>query len=126
MAPADASLAETTASRTRTASRGRSCCPWQAVRAADQTGMCTRVLAMMSVLSAAGVRRELLYVAGQAGVLATGAPGRRRPGGPGAGVAGGRSLLTISLDGQTVMLHRLMARMIRDGLSAGGGWAAVC
>ena len=44
----------------------------QAVRAADQTGVCTRVMEIMAVLSAAGVRRELLYFAGQAGMLASG------------------------------------------------------
>ena len=44
----------------------------QAVRAADRTGVCTRVMEIMAVLSAAGVRRELLYAAGQAGVLASG------------------------------------------------------
>ena len=42
----------------------------QAVRAADRTGVCTRVMEIMAVLSAAGVRRELLHAAGQAGVLA--------------------------------------------------------
>ena len=89
----------------------------QAVRAADRTGVCTRVMEIMAVLSAAGVRRELLYAAGQAGVLAS---GRHRV------AAGqvdrvlewlsGRSLLTFSLDGQTVILHRLVAQVIRDEL----------
>ena len=44
----------------------------QAVRAADRTGVCTRVMEILSVLSAAGVRRELLHAAGRAGVLASG------------------------------------------------------
>src|SRR5205823_1174315 len=44
----------------------------QAVRAADRTGVCLRVLEVMSGLSPAGVHRELLYSAGQAGVLASG------------------------------------------------------
>ena len=93
----------------------------QAIRAADQTGMCTRVMEIMAVLSAAGVRRELLHVAGQAGVLASG--GRR--------VAAAlvdrvlewlsdRSLLTFSLDGQTVIMHRLVAQVVRDGLARRG------
>ena len=59
-----------------------------AIRAADKTGMCARVMAIMAVLSAAGVRRELLHVAGRSGVLAGG--GRRveaTSGGSGAGVA---------------------------------------
>jgi RNA polymerase sigma factor (sigma-70 family) len=89
----------------------------QAVSAADRTGVCARVMRIMSVLSAGGVRRELLYAAGQVGVLAS---GRHR-------VTVGlldrvlqwlsdRSLLTFSLDGQTVILHRLVARVIRNEL----------
>ena len=93
----------------------------QAVRAADRTGVCTRVMEIMAGLSPAGVHRELLYSAGQAGVLASG--GRL--------VAadlvdrvlewlGGRSLLTFSLDGKTVVMHRLVARVIRIGLARRG------
>jgi RNA polymerase sigma factor (sigma-70 family) len=89
----------------------------QAARAADRTGVCARVMQIMSVLSAGGVRRELLYAAGQVGVLAS---GRHR-------VTVGlldrvlqwlsdRSLLTFSQDGQTVILHRLVARVIRNEL----------
>ena len=44
----------------------------------------------------------------------------------GAGAAGGRSLLTFSLDGQTVIAHRLVMRVVRDGLSRRGRLAAVC
>ena len=51
----------------------------EAARAADDTGMSTRVMAVVAVLSAAGVRRELLHAAGQAGVLAPAAAGRRPP-----------------------------------------------
>jgi RNA polymerase sigma factor (sigma-70 family) len=76
---------------------------------------------IMAGLSPAGVHRELLYSAGQAGVLASG--GRL--------VAAalidrvlewlsGRSLLTFSLDGQTVVMNRLVARVIRNGLARRG------
>ena len=93
----------------------------QAVRAADRTGICTRVMEIMAGLSPAGVHRELLYSAGKAGVLASG--GRL--------VAAdlvdrvlewlsGRSLLTFSLDGQTVVMNRLVARVIRNGLARRG------
>ena len=93
----------------------------QAVRAADRTGVCTRVMEVMVGLSPAGVHRELLYSAGRAGVLASG--GRL--------VAadlvdrvlewlGGRSLVTFSLDGQTVVMSRLVARVIRNGLARRG------
>jgi len=44
----------------------------QAVRAGDRAGACGEVLELLSVLSAAGVRRDLLYAAGQAGALADG------------------------------------------------------
>ena len=99
----------------------------QAVRAADRTGVCARVMDIMAVLSAAGVRRELLYAAAQAGVLAS---GRHR-------VAAGtvdrvlewlsnRSLLTFSLDGQTVILHRLVARVIRNELDRRHMLTPVC
>ena len=97
-----------------------------AIRAADKTGMCSRVMAIIAVLSAAGVRRELLHVAGRAGVLAGG--GRRVEAALVDQVLewlSDRSLLTFSLDGQTVMMHRLVAQVIRDGLArraaAGGG-----
>ena len=98
-----------------------------AIQAADQTGMCTRVLQLMAVLSAAGVRRELLHVAGRAGVLASG--GRRVE----AAVVdralewlSDRSLLTFSMDGRTVMMHRLVARVLRDGLVRRRRLGAVC
>jgi RNA polymerase sigma factor (sigma-70 family) len=92
-----------------------------AVRAADRTGICTRVMEIMAGLSPAGVHRELLYSAGKAGVLASG--GRLVP----ADLIdralewlGARSLLTLSLDGQTVVMHRLVAQVIRNGLARRG------
>src|SRR5579859_1774853 len=39
-------------------------------RASDQTGVCARVLEIMAVLSAGGIRRDMLHAAGQAGALA--------------------------------------------------------
>ena len=98
-----------------------------AIRVADKTGMCTRVIEIMAVLSAAGVRRELLHVAGRAGVLASG--GHRVE----AALVdralewlSDRSLLTFSLDGQTVMMHRLVAQVVRDGLVRRQRLGAVC
>src|SRR5690348_14419271 len=41
----------------------------QAVRAADRTGICTRLMEIMAGLAPTGVHRELLYSAGHAGVL---------------------------------------------------------
>jgi len=91
----------------------------EAVGAFDQAGTCGGVLGVLSVLSAAGVRRDLLHAAGQAGVLG---------GGPGAGAGADavdgalgqlaeRSLLSFSVDGQVVVAHRLVLRVIRDQLA---------
>jgi RNA polymerase sigma factor (sigma-70 family) len=98
-----------------------------AIRAADKTGMCSRVLAIMAVLSAAGIRRELLHVAGRAGVLAGG--GRRVEAALVDQVLewlSDRSLLTFSLDSQTVTMHRLVARVLRNGLVRTRQLGAVC
>ena len=99
----------------------------EAVRASDQVGACARVMEIMAVLSATGVRRELLYAAGRAGALANG----------GYGVAAAIvdralqqlaswSLLTFSLDGQTVIAHRLVTQVVRDSLARRGRLSAVC
>ena len=100
-----------------------------AVRAGDQGGVCAGVMEILAVLSAAGVSRELLHEAGQAGVLS---------GGEHRDVAAAsvvdealarlaeRSLLTFSLDGQAVTVHRLAMRVVRDGLARRGRLAAVC
>jgi RNA polymerase sigma factor (sigma-70 family) len=99
----------------------------QAARAADRAGVCTRMLEIMAVLSAAGVRREVLHIAGQAGVLASG--GHRVS----ATVVdraldwlSHRSLLSCSLDGQTFIMHRLVAQVVRDWLAHRERLAAVC
>jgi RNA polymerase sigma factor (sigma-70 family) len=84
-------------------------------------------MAIMSVLSAAGVRRELLYVAGRAGMLAGG--GRRVDAAlvdQALAWLSDRSLLSFSLDGQTVMMHGLVAQAVRLGLTRQGRLGAVC
>jgi RNA polymerase sigma factor (sigma-70 family) len=99
----------------------------QAVWAADHTGVCTRVMEIMAVLSAAGVRHELLHFAGQAGMLASG--WRRAPAALVDRVLewlSDRSLLTSSLDGQTIIMPRLVTQVIRDGLARRQRWVAVC
>ncbi len=102
-----------------------------AVRVGDPSGVCIRVMEILAVLSPAGVRRDLLHDAGQSGVLATGKRGRA------AKVSASlvdkalaqlaeRSLLTFSLDGQAVTAHRLVMRVIREGLARKGQFSAVC
>ena len=93
----------------------------EAVLGDDRCGVCTRMMEIMAVLSAAGVRRDLLHTAGQ------------RARWPGAGTGwlrnlvdralarlAERSLLTFSLDGQTVIAHRLVMQVVRDGLARQG------
>jgi RNA polymerase sigma factor (sigma-70 family) len=101
--------------------------PLATIRTVDKTGMCARVIAIMSVLSASGVRRELLYVAGRAGLLANG--GHRVEAAQvdqALDWLSDRSLLTFSLDSQTVMMHRLVTEVVRQGLIRGRRLGAVC
>ena len=98
-----------------------------AIRASDKTGICARMMTVMAVLPAAAVRRELLYVAGRVGVLASG--GRRVDSAVVDQVLewlSDRSLLTSSLDGQTVTMHRLIAQVVRRGLIRRRRLGAVC
>jgi tetratricopeptide (TPR) repeat protein len=103
-----------------------------AVTAADQTGLCRGLLDLVSLLSAGGTPRPLLYAAGEAGMLAL--PGsvartRRswlRSPRRGASVAGtravdealgmlaGGSLLAFSGDDSLVIAHRLVMRVARE------------
>jgi tetratricopeptide (TPR) repeat protein len=99
----------------------------EAVRAGDRAGACAGVLELLSVLSVAGVRRDLLHAAGQAGVLADGGD---RLGAAVVDEALGRlaegSLLSFSVDGQAVLAHRLVLRVVQDTLVQQGRLAAVC
>ena len=99
----------------------------ESVLATDRSGICTRVMQIVAVLAADGVSRELLHAAGQAGVLASGkhrvaaAPVDRA-----LAQLAERSLLTFSLDGRTVIAHRLVTQVVRDGLARRKWLAAVC
>jgi tetratricopeptide (TPR) repeat protein len=95
--------------------------------AADPVGVSAGVMEVMAMLSPAAVRCDVLRTAGQAGTLLGG--GRR--------VAAsmvdqalerltGRSLLGISLDGQAVSVHCLVARVVRGGLARRGRLATAC
>lgn len=99
-----------------------------AVRAGDRDGVCTGVMEMMAVLSGGGVRRELLYAAGRAGVLAR----RRRRSRVNAELVdralvrlAERSLLNFSVNGQTVIAHRLVMQVVSDSLARQMRLAAV-
>ena len=92
-----------------------------AIQTSDQTGVSARVMAIMAVLSAAGARRDLLHAAGRAGALAGGG-GRVVPGAVDRALEQlvGRSLLTFNLDGQIVIPHRLIMRVVREALARRG------
>ena len=97
------------------------------VRAGDQTGVCTALMGIMAVLSAAGVRRDLLHAAGQAGMLSSG--GHRVPTAMvdrALEQLADWSLLSFSLDGRTIIMHRLVSRVVRQGLARSQRLRAAC
>ena len=100
----------------------------EAVLTDDQDGLCPAVLAMMSVLSAAGVRRDLVYAAGHAGALThrPGAAVGRDAVDRALGQLAERSLLSFSLDGQVVIAHRLVLRVVREQLARQERLVSVC
>jgi len=98
----------------------------QAVRAADPQGACGVALELLSVLSAAGVRRDLLHAAGGAGALASGTGMAATEVDEALGRLAEWSLLAFSVDGQAVAAHRLVLRVVRDTLVQQERLAAVC
>jgi tetratricopeptide (TPR) repeat protein len=99
----------------------------EAASAADPLGVCTGVMEIVAVLSPAGVHRDLLRAAGQAGPLL----GRgRRVAAPMVDQAlerlNERSLLGFSLDGQAVSTHCFVARVVRGWLARRGRLATAC
>ena len=99
----------------------------EAIRAADLAGVGTGVLEAVAVLSAAGVRRELLHAAGQAGALGAGS---HRIAAEGVDQAlsqlAEQALLTLTVDGRAVIMHPLVARVIRTGLARTERLTTVC
>jgi tetratricopeptide (TPR) repeat protein len=93
---------------------------------ADPAGPCRALIGVVSLLSAAGVSRELLYAAGRHGLLAP--PGGESAVGPekvdeALGRLASASLLTFSTDDAAVVAHRLtmrvaVERQARDGTLA--------
>jgi tetratricopeptide (TPR) repeat protein len=98
-------------------------------RAGDRAGVDTGIMEITSVLSAGGVRRELLHDAGRAGVLVAGGDRAEVPADRvDAALArlAERSLLTFSLDGEAVIAHHLVTRVVRDALAREERLTAVC
>lgn len=103
----------------------------EGVRAQDDTGISVAILELAAVLSPDGVSRAMIHAASQQGVL--GEDGQMGGGGLGAEVAdralarlAGASLLTFSIDGSAVTVHRLVMRVIREQLAARGAMGGVC
>lgn len=97
--------------------------------AGDRTGLGGVLIDVVSLLSTAGVPRELLYAAGPAGVF-TDLGGEESAAAPqkideALGQLAGASLLTFSVDGSTVSAHRLIMRVARERRAHDGGLAAV-
>ncbi len=100
----------------------------EAVRTDDRAELPIAIIEVMSVLSSAGVSRELLL----AGAFADGSLGTAEPATENAyllddalGRLADRSLLTFSVDGGTVFQHRLIMRVVRDQLARQGRLNAV-
>ena len=84
------------------------------------------MLEITAVLSGDGIRRELLHAAGQTGVLVR---GRRVPAGEvdqALGQLVDRTLLTVSRDGQTVIMPGPVARSVRARLARTERLTAMC
>ncbi len=95
-----------------------------AARAADDTGAAGAVMELLAVLSAAGVRLPVMYDAGRAGALGGGieADAVDRA----LARLADSSLLAFSVDGTSVVAHRLVMRVIREQAAERGTLAAAC
>jgi tetratricopeptide (TPR) repeat protein len=87
----------------------------QTVAAGDESGVRNQILEIMSVLSAAGVRRDMLHAVTDP-AMADAALGRLAE----------ASLVSFSVDGQTVTAHRLVLRVVRDRLIAAERLGVIC
>jgi tetratricopeptide (TPR) repeat protein len=99
------------------------------VRTGDRAGVCSGIMELAAVLSAAGVRRGLLRDAGRAGVLATGLHRTEVSAGlvnRALAALAERSLVSFSLDGETVTVHGLVTRVVQDGMVRWNRSGTVC
>ena len=97
----------------------------EAARAGDDAERRAALLELLAVLSAAGVRRSTLHAAGRHGTLGDGGRTAAEVDGM-LGRLAGASLLTFSVDGTSVTMHRLVMRVIREHAAASGTLAATC
>jgi tetratricopeptide (TPR) repeat protein len=99
-----------------------------AVADGDPAGLCAGLVNVVALLSAAGVSRELLYAAGQLGLLEP--PHGGTAAGPASidealGRLASASLLTFSVDDTTVAVHRLTMRVAVERQARAGSLAGL-
>jgi tetratricopeptide (TPR) repeat protein len=98
-----------------------------AVQAKERGDVCTAVMEAMAVLSSAGIYRDLLYGAGQAGTLSS--DGSVLPVtvvDEALAQLAERSLITFSRANEGVIVHRLVMRVVRDRLVRQGRLVPAC
>src|SRR5439155_15558802 len=91
--------------------------------------ICAAVMDLISVFSAAGTPRAILHAAGELGILTPRENYRKCP--PeevdrALALLSEASLLTFSLDGASVIAHRLVMRAVRDRLTREQRLPKVC
>ena len=96
----------------------------RAVEAGDASGLCGQLMGMVSVLAETGVPRRVLHLAASAGALADGETGAAEVDAA-VGDLADASLLGFTVDGRSVVAHRLVARVARERLAGNGGLSAV-
>jgi tetratricopeptide (TPR) repeat protein len=89
----------------------------EAVRVADRSGLCAGVLEITAVLSADGVRRELLHAAGRTGVLLRGRRVSVDEVDQVLAELADRSLLIVSPDRQGIVIPSPVAHVVRATLA---------
>ena len=96
----------------------------RAVEAGDPSGVCGRLMGLVAVLAESGVPRRVLYLAAGAGVLGDGRVGAAEVDAA-VGDLADASLVGFTVDGGSVVAHRLVMRVARERLAAEGGLRAV-
>ena len=97
------------------------------VNASDRTGVGSRVMETMALMSTVGIRREFVHFAGRAGTLTSdGHPVAEAVVDQTLQWLADKSLLNFSLDGQTVIAHGLVMEAIRDQLTKQRRLTAAC
>ena len=102
----------------------------RAVEEGDPSGVCGRLMGLVAVLAETGVPRDLLHLAvgGGADTLGEGVGAAVVDAAvvdAGVGDLADASLVGFTVDGGSVVAHRLVMRVARERLAAGGGLRAV-